>query len=330
MGLSPADADLGLSESEEMASSALSTDGGDFCQLVSGSGPLFVGLPTNAEVCPQICSLANIELQSSCQVLGATMILPEGGWKVDISGSNSNNQNQTFDAMVVATHDPSLAAGIVGSIVDVELEMGGFSNVESVDDPQLTLLLTRLNELSTKLQHVRNNGKRPLFSATVDYPNHIDESIPFDAVSVPGSQILQYLARESSKPGTTSQSNESTWSAVTTSQLASDILAQENWTADDQRTHASRVITSEIAHLLGPFVDANEIPTPTNVTVRRWSAALSQPGLGLKEDSITLAQWRLAICGDYIRDDSASPFEAAALSGLEAGERIASLFLGEQ
>jgi hypothetical protein len=48
----------------------------------------------------------------------------------------------------------------------------------------------------------------------------------------------------------------------------------------------------------------------------------------LKEDSVTLAGWRLGICGDFVRAAAyPSPWEAAALSGLEAGERMASLFI---
>ena len=326
MGLSPSNAGLDSVEAEE---SAGFTDGGDFCNLVQGSGPMFVGVPSNADLCQQICDLANIEQLGNCRVSGASMVIPEGGWQVDISDNEYENQNTTFDAMVVATHDPSLAAGIVGSIVTEELRMGKFANIESVDDPQLALLLKRLNELSNKLQHVRDTGRRPLFSVTVEYPHEIDSLIPFDAVSVPGSQLVQYLGRETSNLGA-SQLSTSRWTAISTSQLASDIMSQENWSADDQRTHAGSVMTSEVAHLLGPFVGTKGMPIPSKVTAKRWSAALSQPGLGLKEDSITLAQWRLAICGDYIRDGSATPFEAAALSGLEAGERISSLFLGER
>ena len=64
---------------------------------------------------------------------------------------------------------------------------------------------------------------------------------------------------------------------------------------------------------------------PQNASAVRWSSAFSSKTLGLKEDSITLAPWRLAISGDYIREDFAypTPFEATALSGLEAGERVA-------
>ena len=42
-------------------------------------------------------------------------------------------------------------------------------------------------------------------------------------------------------------------------------------------------------------------------------------------DAIALEPWRLAICGDFVRDHP-SPIEAAALSGLDAGESVAAFF----
>ena len=78
--------------------------------------------------------------------------------------------------------------------------------------------------------------------------------------------------------------------------------------------------------------DANNntppIHQPLDASAVRWASALTSKTLGLKEDSVALAPWRLAICGDFIREQDAheTPFEAAALSGLEAGERVASFF----
>jgi len=72
----------------------------------------------------------------------------------------------------------------------------------------------------------------------------------------------------------------------------------------------------------------NAIPSPEEVSAVCWRSAFPSRTLGLKEDSIILHPWRLAIGGDFIRalDTHSSPFEAAAMSGLEAGERIAALF----
>ena len=61
---------------------------------------------------------------------------------------------------------------------------------------------------------------------------------------------------------------------------------------------------------------------------RGGRAALRGRTLGLREDSIALAPWFLCVGGDYVRaaDGHETPFEAAALSGLVAGERAAAFF----
>jgi hypothetical protein len=55
----------------------------------------------------------------------------------------------------------------------------------------------------------------------------------------------------------------------------------------------------------------------TDGTLEGWSR--------IEEDSILLEPWKVAICGDFIRQYD-SPVEAAAMSGLEAGERVGSWF----
>ena len=47
--------------------------------------------------------------------------------------------------------------------------------------------------------------------------------------------------------------------------------------------------------------------------------------MGAWEDCVSLEPWRLAVAGDFLRE-RASPAEAAALSGMEAAERVAAWF----
>ena len=62
-----------------------------------------------------------------------------------------------------------------------------------------------------------------------------------------------------------------------------------------------------------------------------WRAAFSAETLeGWSrgaEHAVVLEPYRLAICGDFVRA-AACPVEAAALSGLEAGDRVAAVLLG--
>eukprot|EP00978_Attheya_sp_CCMP212_P000071 scaffold145_cov54-Attheya_sp.AAC.9 len=85
-------------------------------------------------------------------------------------------------------------------------------------------------------------------------------------------------------------------------------------------------MSSEVKQLWAPHFDSGHVPDPIYAVAKRWNAAFTSQTLNLKEDSIALAPWRLALCGDYISNSYSTPFEAAALSGLDAGERAASFF----
>ena len=98
----------------------------------------------------------------------------------------------------------------------------------------------------------------------------------------------------------------------------------------------------ELGRLLAPFnINADEAqgaavlpPTIAAASTRRWGAGFTDGDLRSwsrqDEQCISLEPWRVAICGDYISvgDEAtgmhACAVEAAALSGLEAGERVGS------
>ena len=58
---------------------------------------------------------------------------------------------------------------------------------------------------------------------------------------------------------------------------------------------------------------------------KRWGAAFPTATLGIDDDCLSLEPWRLAVCGDFV-GGGPTPAEAAAASGLAAGERIAQIF----
>lgn len=78
-------------------------------------------------------------------------------------------------------------------------------------------------------------------------------------------------------------------------------------------------MASELARLLAPY----GVPPPVHVAAKRWGAGLAGKTLGLDEACVSLEPWRLAVCGDFLHARP-SPLEAAAESGLAAGERVAS------
>ena len=74
------------------------------------------------------------------------------------------------------------------------------------------------------------------------------------------------------------------------------------------------------AHQGAPFINFNPVMQTSQ-------------SLDAQHDCIALQPWRLTICGDYIRNLSqqhSTPSEAAAMSGLEAGERTAAYFAGDE
>ena len=87
---------------------------------------------------------------------------------------------------------------------------------------------------------------------------------------------------------------------------------------------AEEELSQEVDRLLRPFCDEQLVVG--QCVARRWSAAF--PGSTLEgwsrqeEDAISLQPFGLAIAGDFVRRRGCS-IEAAALSGLEAGERVA-------
>mmetsp|Transcript_17404 Transcript_17404/g.20070 ORF Transcript_17404/g.20070 Transcript_17404/m.20070 type:complete len:370 (-) Transcript_17404:1021-2130(-) len=309
-------------------------DSGDFCGFVSNhESPTFVGYPNNAALCPRICELASIETVSDARFLQAEMVAG-GGWRLDVDvddGGNSTNsnllQNVVFDALILTTHDPVLAANTIECIARNEAEADTGDNSSSNSDIE-----ERLHQLAHGLRSLQQTPRHAVFTWSGRFPSL---NMPFDAASVPGSHLVQFLARESSKPGyvrdNSSDGNDNTdvWSAISTTALATDLLQRHG--SNTQRTcdEAFNLISREVVPLLtAASTTTNAIPSPEEASAVCWRSAFPSRTLGLKEDSIILHPWRLAIGGDFIRalDTHSSPFEAAAMSGLEAGERIAALF----
>ena len=89
---------------------------------------------------------------------------------------------------------------------------------------------------------------------------------------------------------------------------------------------ACTILSNEVQGLLTAAAGA---PPPLLAAVaKRWGAGFASGTLGLSEECVSLEPWRLALAGDFLAE-RASPAEAAALSGLEAGERIAAMFESE-
>jgi predicted NAD/FAD-dependent oxidoreductase len=298
------------------------SDAGDFCNFVDGSKtPTYVGIPSLSDLCPNICQFAGIEARKDTRIARATF--EEGRWYLHVR-EGEEDSGETYDGLVLATHDASFVGGVVHFIAKAEVAASEYPDAESAmqdDDP----VIGRLLGLEEALYSVREEGRMPVYTIQANFPKGFSNKIPFDAVSVPGSNLLQFLARNVSKPKR--KNDGELWTAISTSIYADNLLSNSALSDAARQSEASKTLSREISQLLSPYHEGEAIQ-PLKVTAKQWGAAFTSRSLGLKEDSVALAPWRLTVCGDYIRDISeyTTPLEAAALSGLEAGERTASFF----
>ena len=264
-------------------------DGGDFCGFIEGDGELW-SAPDNAAVCAAIREMGGVELKPSGRVEAIERV--EDGWRVE---------GKEFEAVVVASHGPSLAATAVAAAA------------AETTDPAVVARLTGLVEAIARVRESRC----AVVSAVVEVEG--GEAIPFDAVTTPSSSVLQFLAREASKPGRADAGNA--WTVVSTSSFA------DKRPGNDAVASLGLLLADEALRLLCP----HGAKLTSALGAKMWRAAFSAETLeGWSrgaEHAVVLEPYRLAICGDFVRA-AACPVEAAALSGLEAGDRVAAVLLG--
>ena len=272
-----------------MPALATMRDGGDFCGFIEGDGDLW-SAPDNAVVCEAIREMGGVELKPSGRVEAIERVAD--GWRVE---------GKEFEAVVVASHGPSLAATAVAAAA------------AETADPAVVARLTGLVEAIARVRESRC----AVVSAMVEVEG--GEAIPFDAVTTPSSSVLQFLAREASKPGRADAGNA--WTVVSTSSFA------DKRPGNDAVASLGLLLADEALRLLCP----HGAKLTSAVGAKMWRAAFSAETLeGWSrgaEHAVVLEPYRLAICGDFVRA-AACPVEAAALSGLEAGDRVAAVLLG--
>jgi predicted NAD/FAD-dependent oxidoreductase len=300
---------------------------GDFCNFLTASEhPLYVGTPANQGICAAICTKSGAEVVSAATVHALKPLPDQRGWTVQIaaaSGAAGGADRIDFDAVVLASHDASLAASAISEVV--ERVGGGDADVD--DD-----VARRLGELRTRLVAQRQTHTAPLFSWSAYFPQGFSEHVPFDAASVLTSASIHFVSRHASKPGRPAVEDAGElWTAVSTPTLARSILhrhADGGRGSGAQAEHeAAALMSVEAGRLFAPFFggEADAVPPPASASAKRWSAALPSQTLDLLEDCVSFEPWRLAVAGDFIRAHT-TPAESAAMSGLEAGERVASWF----
>ena len=135
-------------------------DGADFCGFVgAASAGTYVGTPSNAHICTGVCSAAGIEVLQGTRV-EAALPRPEGGWQLTLDGAGGTKD---FDALILATHDPSLAGAAVRALLP-RLEA----------EPEAAAVMRRL---ASDLQAQRDERTEPVFSCSLYLPQGFSEAV---------------------------------------------------------------------------------------------------------------------------------------------------------
>jgi hypothetical protein len=279
-------------------------------------------------VLPGLCTAAGIEVVLGAKVSGIESAAGEQSvpsWRLLVDGADA--PAEPFDAVLLASHDASLAASVLREAV-----------LPKVTEDELAR--ERLSQLADALHAQRHERTAAVFTWSGYFASGTSAAVPFDAVCVPGSRVVRFLSRDASKPDRAplvplpnepSRSAE-LWTAVSTDEFASAMLAQESLergeSGDSDRgggtaAAAAEAMSSEVAKLLAPYTGDGDGARPLAAVAKRWGAGFAAGTLGLQEPCVTLEPWRLAISGDFVSEGT-SPAESAALSGMEAAERIAS------
>ena len=174
----------------------------DFCGHLEGP-PYFVGMPTMQAMCEGLCERAGVLVHSSCKVTGLTWHPPvaaaQGGdgdvaWRLQTQSSTAasgQGEEEPFDHVVLATHSPAFAAAQLDKLLATDLATDGGGAGDGADE--VRAVARRLSALLSQQQH------RPARTLTVTFPAPVP--VNFDAAVVHGSDVIKWIARDSSKPG---------------------------------------------------------------------------------------------------------------------------------
>ncbi|KAJ1453162.1 hypothetical protein M885DRAFT_524777 [Pelagophyceae sp. CCMP2097] len=283
-------------------------DSGDFCGFLEGQGgELYVGTRDNSAVCKGILSMA--ALTEDHLRLGRRVrrveLCESAGWRVFSTPAHGQGEDSEYvDAVLIATHDPQMAADALQHIAS---------------RPLSPPIKERLADLESRLRRLRDDARTPVCTLSVRFEASLP-NVPFDAAALPNSDYFQFIAREASKPG---RLDLHQWTAISTSALSAEMASREaECQGPEDRTE---LLSAELVRLLAQF---GEKPVLKFASTKTWSHAFSdgdvQGWSRSSEASVVLEPFRLGIAGDFIAD-ACCPVEAAALSGLEAGQRIAHL-----
>ena len=338
--------------------------GDDFFCLLAAKD-VYVGVPTMRGLCDGLRKLIHEDAavdSPQCAVTCLERARDETKnarpWVVSGVGGRALDENQhgsreyalgAFEA-VIATDVMLTKTGTPGSCA-----LEGVAGVSDERAPRPEEVSGASARAAATWRAMRGVPAESLFSLTLAFggsEEDEDASVPFDAAVVTGSETIQFLVRDSAKPGRAEKGARNRWTAVSTAAFAATVVADAPLSVDgaynpQTAAYLERVTPAMVEATLDLLRAASRVfvegdPTPNTTTdtstmrryrdppiaharSQRWGHAFPARGWG----GAAFA-WDPALgfgaCGDF----AAGPgVEAAWTSGAQAGAAVARTMRGE-
>mmetsp|Transcript_8992 Transcript_8992/g.16752 ORF Transcript_8992/g.16752 Transcript_8992/m.16752 type:complete len:218 (+) Transcript_8992:230-883(+) len=193
-----------------------------------------------------------------------------------------------------------------------------------VDDEELGLIFPVADGVKVK----------PVFSLMAAFSSGAVES-PFDAAAILSSDAFQWVSLENKKPNYSSSVDCQCFVAISTFDFAEKLLKEHPQQRNFKFVEQTSQYLDPIQEALGTEFKAllssmgNSDVDPIYLKAQRWGGAFYSNADSSKDLCFVDRERRLALCGDYC-GGSNSNAETAMLSGLCAGEELASLLHEEE
>lgn len=276
--------------------------------------PRYVGSPTMGHVVSGMLDRASAGSASFSALIGckATKVhfSHEGEstsgarWTVE----SSDGAERHFDAVVVAGHSASFAAGIANQLPP---------NHDAAAEEHAAIL-SAMRRVSYP------DGTSPLYALMVAFDEPLGGRAPFDGASVVGSSDLRWISRESSKPRRARADGRELWVALSTEGFAlrvADELQEGVPRAQGGVRPTEAQLQTVAQKLLGAMADVlklDEMPPPAYLHAQRWQAGITRESLNLDPPCAAWEEAGLIACGDWAA--ASARVEEAARSGLAAAD----------
>jgi len=279
----------------------------NFCGYLEGDaeGTLFSGV---GGFCHSLLERSKVELHTGSTVQSVAFRQRDGKWVV-----RSDGQEGSFDCLVLANNDPSLAAQTLAAL---EQDAPG----TELSSPEVSSVIS---DFRSRLAAMEKTSRYSLLLSAASPAAQILK-VPFTSASVHGSDALSFISRSATPDGVEQ------WVAVSTAQFSAQLDAETSEAAAARGSgarayreeYAAEKLRSELEEALGEWYCGNV----ATVATKRWGNAFFKHPLAVSgpnarhNDAVTFQPWHLALCGDYLGERQ--DLQGAALSGVMAADRI--------